>query len=215
MNLYAIDYMGYPEINLDTMQEKVKSTLKILTHAIFMHLPFKISSLTIPAKHQFKPGGTMCILQGDINSCKIPQGCDKYGCWSYLKFLTASNIIITMITAYQLCHASNTIGTITYHQQLALHQINTTISVNPCKFFIKDFHKWMLAGHSKGKRFILAGDFNKILNSTSSMIKFCANKTLHIVDTLGNLTNTSFSTTKSGKNRIDYMLMLPELTTAV
>eukprot|EP00957_Ditylum_brightwellii_P194591 14822013-Ditylum_brightwellii.AAC.1 len=78
--------MGCPEINLDAMQQKVKGTLKYVAYAAFMHLSPQISSLPIPDKHHFKSGGTMCISQGDINSSKIAQGCNKYGCWSYLKF---------------------------------------------------------------------------------------------------------------------------------
>eukprot|EP00957_Ditylum_brightwellii_P205745 15345208-Ditylum_brightwellii.AAC.1 len=73
----------------------------------------------------------------------------------------------------------------------------------------------MPAGNSKCKRFILAGNFIEMLNSTSDMIKFCADNRVQMVDTLGDLTNTSFSKTKSGKNRIDYIVMLPELITAV
>eukprot|EP00957_Ditylum_brightwellii_P099056 7545011-Ditylum_brightwellii.AAC.1 len=73
----------------------------------------------------------------------------------------------------------------------------------------------MLTGYSKGKSLILAGGFNETLNSTSGMIRFCADEKLKMVHTLWDLMNTSFSTTKSGKNRIDFILTMPELTTAI
>jgi hypothetical protein len=49
-------------------------------HAAFSSLSLQLSSSPIPAKHFYKPGGTLCITQGDINSRKIDQGADKYGC---------------------------------------------------------------------------------------------------------------------------------------
>eukprot|EP00957_Ditylum_brightwellii_P092188 7018490-Ditylum_brightwellii.AAC.1 len=43
-NLHEIDYLGCPEINLDTTRQE-------------------ISSSPIPAKYFYKPGGTMCLTQ--------------------------------------------------------------------------------------------------------------------------------------------------------
>eukprot|EP00957_Ditylum_brightwellii_P059894 4547352-Ditylum_brightwellii.AAC.1 len=84
VNLHDIDFLGCSEINLDTMQQE-------------------ISSLPIPAKYFYKPGGTMCLVQGKISSRKIDQEYDQYERWSYIKSTAAKNKIITMITAYQPC----------------------------------------------------------------------------------------------------------------
>lgn len=91
VNLHNIDFLGYPEINLDTTQQEVKSTIKNLTKVTFSHLSLQISSLAIPAKYFYKPGGTMFLAQGNINSRKIAQGCNQYGCWSYMKFSAVEN----------------------------------------------------------------------------------------------------------------------------
>eukprot|EP00957_Ditylum_brightwellii_P149141 11357714-Ditylum_brightwellii.AAC.1 len=69
--------------------------------------------------------------------------------------------------------------------------------------------------HQKGERFILAGDFNEPLQSTSGTIKVCYNSILQLVDILSGMTDKKFSTTKIGKDRIDYILLSPELTQAV
>eukprot|EP00957_Ditylum_brightwellii_P195995 14933669-Ditylum_brightwellii.AAC.1 len=61
--LHAIDCIGCPEINLDTTQQPVKSTLKNSLSAAFNHALLQISCLLIPAKYFLKLGGTMCITQ--------------------------------------------------------------------------------------------------------------------------------------------------------
>eukprot|EP00957_Ditylum_brightwellii_P077838 5916027-Ditylum_brightwellii.AAC.1 len=102
-----------------------------------------------------------------------------------------------------------------YHQQLALQQANFTSKVNPCKSFIKDLMTWMVQGHQKGEQYILASNFNKPLQSTSDTIKLCSNSTLQLVGILSDMTDKKFSATKTGKDRIDCILMFPELPQAV
>eukprot|EP00957_Ditylum_brightwellii_P146247 11135651-Ditylum_brightwellii.AAC.1 len=79
-SLHEIDYLGCPEIKLDTTQQE-------------------ISSSPMPAKYFYKPGGTMCLAQGNINSRKVDQGCNQYGHWSYMKNSAAGNRINPIITA--------------------------------------------------------------------------------------------------------------------
>eukprot|EP00957_Ditylum_brightwellii_P016874 1272751-Ditylum_brightwellii.AAC.1 len=71
--------------------------------------------------------------------------------------------------------------------------------------------KWMLQGHQKGERYILASDFNESFHSTSATIKLCSNGALQLVDILSGMTEAKFSATKMGKDRIDYILMSPKL----
>eukprot|EP00957_Ditylum_brightwellii_P143991 10971777-Ditylum_brightwellii.AAC.1 len=72
-------------------------------HAAFSSLSLQLSSSPIPAKHFYKPGGTLCITQGDINSQKVDQGAGKYSRWSYVKFAAQNAIVTTVITAYKPC----------------------------------------------------------------------------------------------------------------
>eukprot|EP00957_Ditylum_brightwellii_P052354 3971111-Ditylum_brightwellii.AAC.1 len=69
--------------------------------------------------------------------------------------------------------------------------------------------------HNKGERDILAGDFNEPIHSTSGMMKLCSNETIQLVDILGSVAETKFSTTKAGQERIDYILMSPDLVLSV
>eukprot|EP00957_Ditylum_brightwellii_P039657 3000323-Ditylum_brightwellii.AAC.1 len=66
----------------------------------------EMSSSPIPVKYFYKPGGTLCLAQGNINSRKVDQGCDQYGHWSCMKFSAAGHKIITIITAYQSCKST-------------------------------------------------------------------------------------------------------------
>eukprot|EP00957_Ditylum_brightwellii_P186871 14230373-Ditylum_brightwellii.AAC.1 len=79
MNLHDKDYSGSPEINLDTTQQSVQQTLKNITKAAFSQSSIQYGSTPMPIKHFYKPGGTMCLVKGDINSRKIDQGSGKYG----------------------------------------------------------------------------------------------------------------------------------------
>eukprot|EP00957_Ditylum_brightwellii_P056619 4291692-Ditylum_brightwellii.AAC.1 len=73
----------------------------------------------------------------------------------------------------------------------------------------------MVKVHHKGEQYILASDFNKLLCSTSGTIKLCSNDTLQLVDILDGMTSTKFSTTKTEKERVDYILMSPDLVQSV
>ena len=157
----------------------------------------------------------LCITQSDINSRKIDKGTDKYGHWSYIKFAAHNSTVFTVITAYKPCVVTKITDITTYHQQLALHQSETTTTINPHKAFTCDLLKWMLLGHRKGEKIILGGGFNESLTSTSDIIKFCSHDDLKLIDIFVELTQESFSTTKTGKQRIDYMLISPELKQSV
>eukprot|EP00957_Ditylum_brightwellii_P133343 10166632-Ditylum_brightwellii.AAC.1 len=173
MNLHDINYLGCPDINLDTTQQTVQQTLKSITNAAFSQSSIQYGSTPISAKHFYKPGGTICIVKGDINSRKIDQGYDKYGQWSYFKFTVANGKRVTVITAHKPCIASSTTGITTYHQQLALQQMETSSKVKPRKTFTSDLLSWVKSAKSHRELFILGGDFNEMIHSTSDMIKLC------------------------------------------
>eukprot|EP00957_Ditylum_brightwellii_P198864 15158018-Ditylum_brightwellii.AAC.1 len=70
-------------------------------------------------------------------------------------------------------------------------------------------------GHRKGEKFILGGNFKESLMTTSDMINFGSHDDLKLIDILGDHTQESFSTTKTGKQCIDYLLISPELKQSV
>eukprot|EP00957_Ditylum_brightwellii_P160602 12226262-Ditylum_brightwellii.AAC.1 len=102
-------------------------------------------------------------------------------------------------------------GTTTYYQQLALQQSNSTEVKNPRHTFYKDLMTWMKQAHKRGERFILEGDFNEVLISTSGLTKFCGDDTFKMIDVLGTITRKPFNTTKTGQQRINYTRASPEI----
>eukprot|EP00957_Ditylum_brightwellii_P206579 15349080-Ditylum_brightwellii.AAC.1 len=73
----------------------------------------------------------------------------------------------------------------------------------------------MVKGHHKEEQYTLAGNFHKPLHSTSGMMKLCSNETLQLVDILCSMTATKFSITNTRQERIDYILMSPDLVQSV
>eukprot|EP00957_Ditylum_brightwellii_P145570 11084127-Ditylum_brightwellii.AAC.1 len=81
----------------------------------------------MPAKHFYKPDGTMCLAHA------------------------VENKIIIIITAYQPCKSTKGTGTTTYHQQLSHQQANSTSKMSPHRSFINDLMTWMVQGYQKGE----------------------------------------------------------------
>eukprot|EP00957_Ditylum_brightwellii_P143956 10969181-Ditylum_brightwellii.AAC.1 len=73
----------------------------------------------------------------------------------------------------------------------------------------------MIQCHHKGEWYILTSGFNKSLHSTSGTIKLCSNGALQLVDIFSRMNATKFSTTKTGKEMVDYILMSPDLVQSV
>eukprot|EP00957_Ditylum_brightwellii_P061144 4639791-Ditylum_brightwellii.AAC.1 len=84
-------------------------------------------------------------------------------------------------------------------------------STKPRDDFIQDLLEWLLAGHKKGKSFILGGDFNDLLYIKSNLIKCCANDKLQLVNILICPACNNQSSSLSGKKIIDYMFVSPNL----
>eukprot|EP00957_Ditylum_brightwellii_P065724 4985388-Ditylum_brightwellii.AAC.1 len=75
--------------------------------------------------------------------------------------------------------------------------METNSAVNPRKAFTLDLLWWMKSVKSCGELFILGGNFNETLHSTSDVIKLCYDDDLQLVDALRDLTNSQFSTMKT------------------
>eukprot|EP00957_Ditylum_brightwellii_P135269 10314276-Ditylum_brightwellii.AAC.1 len=73
----------------------------------------------------------------------------------------------------------------------------------------------MEQGHQKGERYILAGNFNEPIHSTSGTLKLCSNGALQLVDILSGMTEGKFSTRKTRKDMINNILMSPELAQSI
>eukprot|EP00957_Ditylum_brightwellii_P163989 12486027-Ditylum_brightwellii.AAC.1 len=62
------DYMGYMEMNLDTMCRSVTKTIHENARKVFNQCKIVSGSSSIPVKNYYKPGGTMSIIQGNLTA---------------------------------------------------------------------------------------------------------------------------------------------------
>jgi hypothetical protein len=65
-----------------------------------------MGSSQIEMTNQFKPGGTLTLLQGKILVWLLAAGMDDMGQWTYQTFSGKNNCNVTIITAYQVCDKS-------------------------------------------------------------------------------------------------------------
>eukprot|EP00957_Ditylum_brightwellii_P020277 1530398-Ditylum_brightwellii.AAC.1 len=86
----------------------------------------------------------MSIVQGDLVGQIIENGQDAMGQWVYVKLAAKNDLVVMVITAYQLCKTGKKNGTTAYHQQVAMSQ-QAERSINPQDTFTQDLLDWMLA----------------------------------------------------------------------
>eukprot|EP00957_Ditylum_brightwellii_P149194 11361210-Ditylum_brightwellii.AAC.2 len=66
INKNITDYMGFMEINLGTLCEKVSKGVRDTINSNFNYGRVTMTSSTIPTANNYKPDGTMNIVQGDV-----------------------------------------------------------------------------------------------------------------------------------------------------
>eukprot|EP00957_Ditylum_brightwellii_P006019 456404-Ditylum_brightwellii.AAC.1 len=86
--------------------------------------------------------------------------------------------------------------------------------MDPRKRFVEDLKGCLKQCRHKGDFLILASNSNKMLHITSPMVTFCMDSELCLQDVFGIFIHL-FSATKVDKNRIDYVLMPPEVVLAI
>mmetsp|Transcript_18791 Transcript_18791/g.51454 ORF Transcript_18791/g.51454 Transcript_18791/m.51454 type:complete len:97 (+) Transcript_18791:2753-3043(+) len=80
------DIIGLSEINLDTTNFTVNEQLRNASRNIFDYSQLTAGSSSIPAKHNFKPGGTLLLSQGAMSARVQDAGHDALGRWTYQTF---------------------------------------------------------------------------------------------------------------------------------
>eukprot|EP00957_Ditylum_brightwellii_P176644 13454359-Ditylum_brightwellii.AAC.1 len=62
------NYMGYIEINIDTLCGSVTKAIHNNTRKVFNQCKIVSVSSSIPIENYYKPGGTMGIIQGNLTT---------------------------------------------------------------------------------------------------------------------------------------------------
>eukprot|EP00957_Ditylum_brightwellii_P055965 4241101-Ditylum_brightwellii.AAC.1 len=100
MSHYNTYYMGFSEINLDTLSKKITRQIKDTVKNQFRHSKTTLASLTILVTNNYKPGGNMSIVQNNLVGRIIENGQDAMGEWVYVKLAANDDSFVMVITAY-------------------------------------------------------------------------------------------------------------------
>eukprot|EP00957_Ditylum_brightwellii_P044735 3392122-Ditylum_brightwellii.AAC.1 len=121
-----INYTGLPEIKLDMLNPSVQNILHDTTKQTFPHAILQSTSAPVVAENFHKPGKVLSLVQGPLVGRKISSGEDALGRWTY-----RNNMVITVMSVYQVYQNNKKSGTTAYHQQQSmLKQQNSPMS-NP------------------------------------------------------------------------------------
>eukprot|EP00957_Ditylum_brightwellii_P112684 8589652-Ditylum_brightwellii.AAC.1 len=69
-------YMGYMEMNLDTLCRSITKVIHDNTRKVFNQCKIVSASSIIPVENYYKPGGTMSIVQGNLTAQVVEQESD-------------------------------------------------------------------------------------------------------------------------------------------
>jgi exonuclease III len=204
------DILGVAEHNLDTSKQHIKFAMQAHVKTIYSHSKLVMSSSSIPSVHDFKPGGTFTIAQGNIVSRIVNSGTDALGRWSYIELAGKQHRNVVIITAYQVCNQSyitnHTIKSLTAAaQQYSILQQHDRLET-PREAFIHDVSVFVKTIHARNHGVLLVGDFNEHLKSEHTGMTGLAID-CNLTDLMFNLIGEdAFPTYVRGTYRIDYIL---------
>ena len=145
------------------------------------------------------------LSSGNITSWYLTLGSDALGRWTYQSFAGKQHRLVTVITAYQVCHKSiRKAGayTATSQQESLLRQSGRMET--PRRAFWKDLHVLLKRFWDDRHQIILVGDFNKVLGLEPSGIAFLCSK-FDLIDVFQHHHGTDEVRTYAwGSNCLDY-----------
>ena len=206
------------EHNLDTMQYQVRQQLSSTTQKRWQWQWLSTGSTPLTFASQYKPGGTLILSANSITSRVIDSGSDKWGRWTYQSFQGKNQIIVTVISAYQVVDsASGLQGQITASAQQQVLLIETNDSLTQPRYaFRRDLRRSLQEFQDKGHDIILVGDFNEKLGDDVEGMSNIALE-CNLVDIMANSHPAlpEPATYARGRTRLDYILTSARVATTV
>ena len=203
------DIFGITEHNLDTTQYQVRSIVHATIKRELDNTEHVLASSSIQSETFFKPGGTLILSRGSINSRLQSSGSDALGRWVFQTFTGRNGRKVTVVTAYQVCNKSITQRgrTTAAAQQESLLRQRGESNPNPRLHFRLDLKRFLKQCRESNQEIILMGDFNEEFGMDSHGMTEMSS-TLSLVDAMHHQHGTSdFSTYIRGRRRLDYVLM--------
>jgi exonuclease III len=173
------DAVCLSEINLDTNKNSTKKKLHAACRSAYKNYKLQFSSSAIPSQEEYKPGGTLSLINGVHYGRVIADGADPMGRWTFQTLSCKDNRNMTIICAYQVCdqriveNGRIKTMTATAQQTSMLRQQNR--NETPRAAFITDLQSLLRIEQAKGHGILLLGDFNEPLDVTyDGMTKLCS-----------------------------------------
>jgi hypothetical protein len=160
----------------------------------------------------------MAIVPGKPRGRLLKTGKDKLGRWVYLKLQRHGQLPLTIISTYQVveCNTMQAGDTTYANQLLAAYQDSGYDQPHKLRFHhSKDLVKFVKECQSQGESVIVAGDLNEVMGtSPEGITKLCSG--CGLVDIVASThPPTEFATCSKGTTVIDYILIAPDLLSAV
>jgi exonuclease III len=217
LNASQIDIAGFAELNQDTQQHSVYTTLQKVCSKHFNHHHLTLSTTPIKAITTYKPGGTALLTVDNTNARIRTSGRDKLGRWAFSTYATKNNGRLLIVSAYQVCEDSSQ-GTFTAasQQRSLLHMTSIANGSQerqcPRTAFRQDLQHFIQEHQKVGSDILLIGDFNEELGDPSSGMSHLTNECdLRDVFASRHSTSQSPSTYIRGQRRLDYALASPRV----
>ena len=125
------------EINLDTTQNSVQTTMHKTIQRHWQRSRLTMSSTPIAFSEQYKPGGTLILSTGAVTGRIHTTGSDKWGRWSYQSLIGHHGRLLVIVSAYQpvaMSQSNRGSYTVSAQQRCLLLQENDPLE-NPRKAF--------------------------------------------------------------------------------
>ena len=215
-----VDILVYSETNLDTTQGWVRNQVREECSKIFGRGASRITmtSSTIEAHSQYKPGGVMAATVGNTAGRVLSMGTDEFGRWVYTRYNGGAGRVLIIIGVYQVGrnnHQSSGDATAISQQFSMMEQAGRPEPHRLRHHHTNDLVAFVKACQEKGEIVCVGGDFNETIGMDGSgLTKLCSE--CNLIDPVFERHGcTQFNTYSRGSKCIDYILIDSQLKNSV
>ena len=212
------DIFGWAESNINYKHPSDPTTiLKSKLHKQYRTYSVETASSGIPSKNIHQPGGVATTLTGNITGRIKKRYSDEWGRWAGFTIQGKAKKL-TILTAYQVCKASNPGSNTAAEQQktkLRLrekHKIRKKSELDPRKAFAQDLDNLLKDIREDNHEIIIMMDANECIHERASKLRHIMSKhELTDIHRFRNETNgeEEWRTYARGTKKIDYIFGTP------
>jgi hypothetical protein len=207
---------GLTETNIEWNKHRTKAIMKATLRKHFKQAILATSTTTMKFEEDYKPGGTCTVVTNNWTgrSLQTIEDTSGQGRWSGT-IIRGHWFNVAIITAYQVTQSSikQAGPTTAYAQQWAVSRHQGIDRPEPRKQFIEDIKRMLKKLKQDGNKIILMMDANEPMgkdkNGVSTITSEC--NLIDIHTSRHNKAATTATYARGGTQKIDYILVTPEL----